>query len=246
LTAVWIILLIGVVLIVLAHTAPAPLVLEALAGARAVWHMPRDQPPTVYLTYDDGPNPSTTPALLDVLARECVHATFFLIDEHVDAETAPIVRRMFADGHAVAQHSGKRWLLLKSPSSLAETLMKAASRIEKLAGRRPCRAFRPHGGWRSMSMYRGLRQIDYDLIGWGWMLWDVDPLRRRVADRVAGRLISRASAGDILVMHDGDEKAPRKPQPQTVEATARLIPALRNRGLSFGTVCHYGDRTNVA
>jgi peptidoglycan/xylan/chitin deacetylase (PgdA/CDA1 family) len=65
---------------------------------------------------------------------------------------------------------------------------------------------------------------------------DVDPLRRRVADRVVDRLVSRASAGDILVMHDGDEQAPLKPQPQTVDATARLIPALRARGLSFGTV----------
>ena len=233
----WIVLLVSVGLIALIHTAPAPLLLEALAGDRAVWHMPRDQPPTVYLTYDDGPNPSTTPALLEVLARERVHATFFLIDEHVSAETAPIVRRMFADGHAVAQHSGKRWLLLKSPSDLAAMLTTAADRIEQLTGRRPCRAFRPHGGWRSMSMYRGLQQIDYHLIGWGWMLWDVDPLRRRVADRVADRLASRASAGDILVMHDGDEKAPRKPQPQTVEATERLISALRDRGLSFGTVC---------
>jgi len=232
----WIIVLVGVGLIVLAHTAPAPLFLEALVGDRAVWHMPRAQPPTVYLTYDDGPNPSTTPALLDVLARERVHATFFLIDEHVNVETAPIVRRMFADGHAVAQHSGKRWLLLKSPSGLAATLVMAADRIERFGGQRPCRAFRPHGGWRSIAMYRGLRQIDYDLIGWGWMLWDVDPLRRRVADRVVDRLISRASAGDLVVMHDGDEKAPRKPQPQTVEATARLIPALRARGLSFGTV----------
>jgi peptidoglycan-N-acetylglucosamine deacetylase len=233
----WIILLVAVVLIALAHTAPAPLLLDAWAGGRAVWHMPRDQPSTVYLTYDDGPNPSTTPALLDVLARERVHATFFLIDEHVNAVTAAIVRRMFADGHAVAQHSGKRWLLLKSPAAVAATLMAAADRIERLAGQRPCRAFRPHGGWRSISMYRGLRQIDYDLIGWGWMLWDVDPLRRRVADRVVDRLVSRASAGDILVMHDGDEKAPHQPQPQTVEATARLIPALRDRGLSFGTVC---------
>jgi peptidoglycan/xylan/chitin deacetylase (PgdA/CDA1 family) len=233
----WIILLVVVGLIVLAHTAPAPLLVDAWAGDRAVWHMPRDQPPTVYLTYDDGPNPSTTPALLDVLARERVHATFFLIDEHVNAETAPIVRRMFAEGHAVAQHSGKRWLCLKSPARLAATLTTAADRVERLAGQRPCRAFRPHGGWRSISMYRGLRQIDYDLIGWGWMLWDVDALRRRVADRVVDRLVSRASAGDILVMHDGDEKAPHQPQPQTVEATARLIPALRNRGLSFGTVC---------
>jgi len=50
--------------------------------------------------------------------------------QHVSAETVPIVRRMFADGHAVAQHSGKRWLLLKSPSDLAAMLTTAADRIE--------------------------------------------------------------------------------------------------------------------
>jgi peptidoglycan/xylan/chitin deacetylase (PgdA/CDA1 family) len=45
------------------------------------------------------------------------------------------------------------------------------------------------------------------------------------------------SAGDIVVLHDGDEKAPRKDQRQTVEATARLIPALRARGFAFGAMC---------
>ena len=49
---------------------PAPFVLHLLAGNRAVWHMPRRDPPMIYLTYDDGPNPATTPNLLDVLARE--------------------------------------------------------------------------------------------------------------------------------------------------------------------------------
>jgi hypothetical protein len=66
----WILVLIGVGIVALAHTAPAPFVLDAIAGDRAVWHMRRGAPPTVYLTYDDGPNPTTTPDLLDVLARE--------------------------------------------------------------------------------------------------------------------------------------------------------------------------------
>jgi len=92
---VWIVLLIGIGIVALAHTAPAPFVLDAMAGDRAVWRMPRDAPPTVYLTYDDGPNPTTSPDLLDVLARERAHATFFLIDRHVTEETAPIIRRMF-------------------------------------------------------------------------------------------------------------------------------------------------------
>src|SRR5215471_1216258 len=164
----WIAVLIGIGIVVLAHTAPAPFVLDAMAGDRAVWHMPRTNPPTVYLTYDDGPNPSTTSDLLDVLAREQVNATFFVIDRHVTEETAPIVRRMFADGHAVALHSPSRRYMLMSPADLAKTLSAWANRIGAVAGSRPCRAFRPHAGWRSGTMYEGLQRIDYTLIGWGW------------------------------------------------------------------------------
>jgi peptidoglycan/xylan/chitin deacetylase (PgdA/CDA1 family) len=234
---VWVVVLIGIGIVTLAHTAPAPFVLDLLAGDRAVWHMPRGGPPTIYLTYDDGPNPTTTPDLLDVLAREGVHATFFVIDRHLTDETASIVRRMFADGHAVALHSANKSYMLKSASELARTLKGAADRIESLSGSRPCRAFRPRGGWRSGAMYAGLRRIDYTLVGWGWMLWDVNWFRPRTADRILSRILSRAKAGDIAVMHDGDDSAPRKDQRQTVEATARLIPELRARGFQFGTVC---------
>ncbi len=66
----WIVVLIGVGIVALAHTAPAPFVLDAMAGHVAAWHMPRGAPPTVYLTYDDGPNPTTMADLLDVLSRE--------------------------------------------------------------------------------------------------------------------------------------------------------------------------------
>ena len=89
-------------------------------------------------------------------------------------------------------------------------------------------------------MYAGLRQIDYTLVGWGWMLWDWDWFRERTADRIAPRLAARVSAGDIIVMHDGDEKAPFKDQRYTVDATARLIPELRAKGFAFGTVCENG------
>ena len=86
-------------------------------------------------------------------------------------------------------------------------------------------------------MYKGLQAIDYRLIGWGWMLWDVDPLHERTADRILDRIVPRVRGGDIVVMHDGNHAAPREPQPHTVEATSRIIPMLRQRGFSFGTVC---------
>jgi peptidoglycan/xylan/chitin deacetylase (PgdA/CDA1 family) len=233
----WIILAIGVGILALAHTAPAPFVLDALAGNRAVWHMPRANPPTIYLTYDDGPNPTTTPDLLDVLAREQVRATFFLIDRHITDQTAPLVRRMFADGHSVALHSHTRAYMFMSPGALARTLTAAREHIERSAGSRPCRAFRPHAGWRSITMYTGLARIDHKLIGWGWMLWDWNWFRQRTADAVAGRILDRARSGDIIVMHDGDESAPLADQRYTVEATARIIPALRQEGYRFGAVC---------
>jgi peptidoglycan/xylan/chitin deacetylase (PgdA/CDA1 family) len=229
--------LIGLAIAALAHTAPAPSFLDSMAGDRAVWHMSRAAPSTVYLTFDDGPNPTTTPDLLDVLAREQVHATFFLIDEHITEETAPIVRRIFAEGHAIGLHSRTRAYMLLSPAELARKLTMNAARIESIGGKAPCRAFRPHAGWRGGQMYEALASIDYKLVGWGFMLWDWNWTRPRNASSTFARVLGRVSAGDIVVMHDGDESAPRRDQRQTVEAAMRLIPALRDRGFVFGTIC---------
>ena len=228
---------IGVAITALAHMWPAPFVIDWMAGDRAVWSMPRTGTPTVYLTFDDGPNPSTTPDLLDVLVAESEQATFFIIDDHLNEQTAPIVRRAFEDGHAVALHSATRRPMLMTPAQLAGTLNAAAARIETLAGGTPCRAFRPHAGWRSGQMYDGLRELDYRLIGFGWMLWDFNWFRARSADSSFRRIAPRVSDGDIIVMHDGDESAPTRDQRHTVEATRRLIPELRSRGFAFGRVC---------
>ena len=233
----WILIAIGAGVLALAHTAPAPFLFDVIAGDRSLWHMPKRTPPTVYLTFDDGPNPTTTPDLLDVLAREGVHATFFLIDRHITDVTAPLVRRMFADGHAVALHSHTRADMLMSADTFAQTLIAHADRIERVAGRRPCRAFRPHAGWRTWSMYAGLKKIDHHMVGWSWMLWDWNWFKRRTADSVVDRVRNRIGNGDIVVMHDGDEKAPFADQRHTVDATARLIPDLRARGFEFGTIC---------
>jgi peptidoglycan/xylan/chitin deacetylase (PgdA/CDA1 family) len=231
------ILVIGAAITALAHMWPGPFVLDWMAGDRAVWRMPAGATPTVYLTYDDGPNPSTTPDLLDVLRDEGAQATFFVIDAHLDETTAPIVTRAFAEGHAVAQHSATRRHMLMSPAELGRTLGAEADRMEGLAGTRPCRAFRPHAGWRSGQMYQGLRELDYRLIGFGWMLWDFNWFRPRDAQSTFARLAPRVSDGDIIVMHDGDESAPTRDQRHTVEATRHLIPELRRRGFAFGKVC---------
>ena len=229
---------VGLAVVALAHVAPFPFLLERLAPKQGLWRMPAGAgPPSVYLTYDDGPNPDATPDLLDVLREAGARATFFLIDAHLTDETAPIVRRMFEEGHAVALHSDTRALMIKTPEVLAQTLTRQADRIAQLAGSRPCRLFRPHAGWRGSSMLQGLQRIDHRLVGWSFGMWDFNWFRRPNPATLANRLARRAEAGDIIVMHDGHHVNPRADRRHTVAATRDLVPALRARGVELAALC---------
>jgi chitooligosaccharide deacetylase len=234
-----------------AHFAPFPFILDWMSRDVSLWRVPPGRPsgpdpgpasPTVYLTFDDGPNPAATPALLDVLAGERVRATFFVIDRHLTTQTAPIVSRMFADGHGVALHSHTRRLMTLSPGELQRTLDEAAGRMEQLTGSRPCAAFRPHGGGRNSAMMAGLRASGRRLVGWGLFLWDWDWFRKPSAGRLVPRILRRARPGSIVVLHDGHHEDPRPDRQYTVETVRELIPALRQRGFEFGSICDFVGR----
>jgi peptidoglycan/xylan/chitin deacetylase (PgdA/CDA1 family) len=124
--------------------------------------------------------------------------------------------------------------MLNGSGEIATALRAAAARIEQLAGSAPCPLFRPHAGWRSAAMYGALAQLGYRLAGWSWGLWDWDWFRAREAERLAARLARTVSDGDIIVMHDGHHRNPRADRRYAVEATTRLVPAVRARGLGFG------------
>jgi peptidoglycan/xylan/chitin deacetylase (PgdA/CDA1 family) len=219
----------------LIHTAPFRFVLDAHPAA--VWRMPESAPPTVYLTIDDGPNPTATPQVLDILARHGAKATFFIIDRHLNEATASIVRRAFEEGHAVALHSHTRTLMFKTPAGFAKTLETAAARMTQLTGHVPCKAFRPHGGNRSLAMLIGAERAGYLVVGWGWMLWDFNWFRERRADGIVPRLVDRASAGDIIVIHDGHHRDACADRRYAIETIDELVPALRAKGLAFGVIC---------
>ena len=87
-------------------------------------------------------------------------------------------------------------------------------------------------------MFKGLERIDHRLVGWSFGLWDFNWYRRPEPAKLAARLARRASAGDILVMHDGHHADPVRPDRRhTVEAAQHLVPALRARGFTFGRLC---------
>lgn len=217
------------------HLAPFPLLFDITDDT--VWRMARTDVPTVYLTFDDGPNPTATPDLLDVLARHEVRATFFVIDKYLTNETVPIVRRTFEAGHAVGIHEHSRELMFKSPTYVASSIQESAARLELLTGHRACRIFRPHAGHRSIPMIMGAAKADFLVVGWSWMAFDFNWFKRRNADDLVPRLTRIASPGDVFVIHDGHHTNPRADRRYTVETVDRLIPELRQRGFEFGTIC---------
>ena len=85
-------------------------------------------------------------------------------------------------------------------------------------------------------MLEGLKRIDYQLVGWGFMLWDFDFFRPRSA-RIVPRLVQRASPGDIIVIHDGDHVNPQADRQYAIDVTRALIPALRQKGFRFAAIC---------
>jgi chitooligosaccharide deacetylase len=224
--------------VVAAHMLPFPFLLEAFRPSQSLWRVkPAGGPPTLYLTFDDGPNAHWTPALLDALTDTGVRATFFLIDEHITPGTTPIVKRIADEGHAIALHSGTRRLMILSPDALAERLASASNRIQTITGQEPCRLFRPHAGWRSATMYDGVRKAGFRLAGWSWGMWDWDWWRTPQADRITRRLARKASAGDIIVIHDGHHKNPVADRRHAGETVRHLVPALRARGFQFDALC---------
>ena len=111
-----------------------------------------------------------------------------------------------------------------------------------LTGYQTCRAFRPHAGHRSVTMLIGAARAGYTVIGWGWMLWDFNWFRTRTAEALVPRFLERASAGDIIVVHDGHHENPRADRQYAVDAVDRVIPSSRHAGSSLG---RYVRRENV-
>ena len=234
----WVVaLILGVV--AFAHMAPFPFLLEAFRPSKSLWRVsPKPgAPPTIYLTFDDGPNPDWTPALLDALRETGTRATFFLIDEHVTPATEHIVKRIADEGHAIGLHTGTRRLMVMSPAALADRLQRAAARITAMTGAEPCRLFRPHAGWRSGTMYDGLAKAGYTLAGWSWGMWDWNWWQQPRGDRIASRLAKKASAGDIIVIHDGHHINPRADRRHAGETVRLLVPRLRAKGFTFDALC---------
>jgi len=182
--------------------------------------------PRIALTFDDGPDPARTPALLDALAELDVKATFFLVGAAVEAHPA-VSRRIADDGHEIGNHTyDHSYLPLLHAGDVAAQLAATDRAIHAATGRVPTLARPPYGG-RSPSTVRAFARAAKQLV-----LWDVNSFdwRGAAADAVARRVLDRARPGSIVLLHEA-----RAGGEVTIEAVRRIVPALRARGFELVT-----------
>jgi len=186
---------------------------------------------SVAFTFDDGPNPTVTPRLLQLLERHGARGTFFLLGRSVERHPN-LAREIAARGHEIGNHTHTHaWLPLLPRRLLLREMERAADAIHLATGRRPD-LFRPPMGWFNRSILRTLATH-----GYRGVLGDVYPQDAHGPSTavIVQRVLLRVRPGSIIILHDGVVfgRASREPSLAAVDS---LLGTLRERGFEFCTV----------
>lgn len=178
-----------------------------------------------YLTFDDGPHPEHTPAILDTLASEGVRATFFIVGQRA-AEHPDLVRRIVAEGHALGHHTYTHSAPADtSAAGLGAEIRQTAETLQALVGFSPALFRPPHGSLSPAKLWRVWR------MGLSVVLWTVDPkdfARASAEDLRHWFTRHPVRGGDVVLLHDTS--------PHTGPVLAALIRDGRDRGLTFAAL----------
>lgn len=183
----------------------------------------------VAITFDDGPHPRFTRQILEILNREKVPATFFLVGKKVEAYPE-VVQEIAAQGHEMGFHGfTHRPLWLKTRRALRDELERSRAAFRKVLGDEP-KLFRPPYGIRGRRIMQMARQAGWKSIYWTRAGWD---WREISGKEVARRALRSPQPGSILLLHDGDGPSFEANRQPTVEALEMIIPQLRKLGFTF-------------
>jgi peptidoglycan-N-acetylglucosamine deacetylase len=185
----------------------------------------------VALTFDDGPDPDCTPAVLDALAEAGARAVFFLVGEQVEAHPE-LARRVADEGHVVALHGFRHVDHDELGASARADLERGAAACAAATGVEP-RLFRPPYGRFSEHSYRAAEELGLTAVYWSAWGGDWDPIP---AERIADIAIRDLEPGAILLLHDSARYATRPSAAPTAEALPAILAAIGERGLEPVTV----------
>ena len=178
----------------------------------------------IALTFDDGPSGAITEKLLDGLAARNVKATFFLCGYRIE-KFPEIAQRMAEEGHELGLHSNRHdYMQHMTKEEALDDLAECQSILTEVTGV-TAKLFRPPGGLYSQDLLDASRELGLSIV-----FWSVDPhdWDKEKSAQVLPYLLSHASAGDIILMHDLTE--------HSVSAALSFIDTMRANGYEFCTV----------
>lgn len=211
-----------------AHAGPALApVVPGLGAALGITMRQGGEEGGVALTFDDGPHPQGTPAILEVLRERRATATFFLAGEQVVLRPA-LVAEIVAAGHRVELHCYRhRNLLRLSPRAFLEDAERARAAIED-AGGQAVADYRPPYGIFSAATLRAARRHWRPVL---WSRWGRDWDRGATAESIALRASTGIVAGDVVLLHDADYYSARGSWVRTAAALPLILDEIEACGL---------------
>jgi peptidoglycan-N-acetylglucosamine deacetylase len=181
--------------------------------------------PVVAMTFDDGPHPTLTPKLLDILKERNIKCTFFVIGSSARAYPQ-IIRRILAEGHEIANHTYTHCNLpTRTDAQIRSELQQSEDALVAAANYRPHLIRPPYG-----AINQRIKQLMFTEFGYSTIMWSVDPQdwRRPGVAAVTSRLVNGAHPGAIMLAHDI--------HPPTIQAMPSMFDQLLAKGYRFVTV----------
>ena len=218
----------------------------ALGAAAATWSAPAAAPHVpalaavlgiarrvegargVALTFDDGPHPAGTPAVLGALERGGARATFFLVGEQVRRDPS-LASEIVAAGHAVALHGDRhRCQLRLTPATLDDDLARVAATVAEATGGAPALYRPPYGIFSAAGLALVRRRGWRELL---WSRWGCDWRANTTSAAIARRATRDLSAGDVILLHDADTYSAAGSWRRTAQALPAVLEAVALAGL---------------
>lgn len=192
----------------------------------------------VALTYDDGPDATSTPAFLELLDRLGVQATFFVLGRHLGDRV--LLGEMAAAGHEIGVHGwDHRPVALHLPITLRDGIRRTRDTVEDTT-QRPVRWYRPPYGFLTPVSWWAARQAGLTTVLWS--AWGRDWESRATATSVSRRVSRHLRPGGTVLLHDSDRTSAPGSWRATLGATERLVPAWLDSGLEVGPLAGHGLR----
>ncbi|BDA66870.1 polysaccharide deacetylase [Rivularia sp. IAM M-261] len=180
----------------------------------------------IALTFDDGPWPQSTPAVLDILKKNNIKGTFFIVGQMLK-EHPDMGKRVVAEGHVIANHTWHHWYHYMNPQAAAFEIDNTSNLIYQVTGVKTS-LFRPPGGIKTNGPYAYAKNQKYATIMWSS---DSSDYARPSVPKLISNVMREAKPGGIVLMHDGGGN-----RSNTVAALPQIIDNFKKQGYRFVTI----------